>query len=129
MASLRFLQRNLVTIDGLAGLSAGVAMLALSGRLPDWYNLSFKLVLAVALTNLAYGTYSFTLSRRSVIPPGAISFLSVANMLWGLVCVVLAAYHWDLASLLGRIALLAEGAFVGGLGLLEWRWRSLLVRR
>ncbi len=53
--------------------------------------------------------------------------LVAANLLWSVVCIILALTYEDTATLLGLAHLLGEALFVGGLAGLEWRWRELLL--
>ncbi len=121
------LRHRLLWIDGLAGLSAGVVMVLASGWLSSWYGLPTKLLLFTGVVNLAYGSYSLPLARRRRRPLGMIVFLVAANLGWTLVCFGLAFHFRHEATLFGLAHLIGEGVFVGGLALLEWRFRDLLA--
>ncbi|MEZ6186672.1 MAG: hypothetical protein R3F62_16885 [Planctomycetota bacterium] len=119
--------RRLPTIDACCAAGAGVLMLALHPWIAELYGLTPRFVLTLGAVNLSYASFgtAFTLSRGR--PPWLLYTLIGANLLWTCVCVALAVSYWDQAGRLGRLHLLGEGAFVGGLGLLEWRCRSAIL--
>lgn len=117
-------RRNLLWIDGSGGAAVGVGMLLLHGWLTELYQLPDNLVWFIAWTNLAYGCYSLTLASRQRRPKGFVRFLVVANVAWGCVCLGLAVTYWSVASVFGLAALILEGIYVGGLGLVEWKYRE-----
>lgn len=120
--------RKLLWIDCTAGAVVGVAVLALHGWLSEFFGLPRGVLLFTGAANLAYATYSFSLARRRERPLRLVQILAGANMAWGLVvCLGLAAIFWDTASGFGRAHLLAEAAFVAGLGAVEWRERERLT--
>ncbi|MEM7355330.1 MAG: hypothetical protein AAF657_31250 [Acidobacteriota bacterium] len=121
------LPRRLLWIDGSGGAIAGILMLLLLGWLTKWYALPRDLVLLIGCTNLAYGTYSLSLARRSQRPKALIHLLIVANLVWGALCLRWAVLHFETASFWGLAHLIGEGLYVGGLGCLEWRWREQLL--
>ncbi|WP_328822279.1 hypothetical protein [Aquipseudomonas guryensis] len=123
-----WLCRYLLWIDGLAAASAGVLMLAIGDRLSDWYQLSPALLHLIGLVSLGYATYSLSLAMRARRPPTLIVLLVIANSLWAAACLRWAVVFAPTASPWGLAHLLGEGAFVGGLALLEWRWRARLAR-
>ena len=118
--------RHLLWIDSGAGLSAGVAALALSGWLSEVYRLPRPLLVGMGLANLAYGTYSGALARRVRRPRGLLVTLALANAAWAALCVLTAVRLADSASAFGVAHLAGEGLFVGGLAALEWRERERL---
>lgn len=117
---------RLLWIDGLGGLTVGILVLAAERWLAEWYGLPRAVVLFMGAANLAYGSYSTSLARRAERPIPLITLLSCANIGWLFVCASLAIRHAGTATLLGHIVLIGEGLYVGGLGLLEWRWRQRL---
>ena len=118
--------RNLVRIDGIAGLTAGVFVLLHVGRLSNLYDLPNWLVSANGIANLAYGTYSSILASFTKRPLVSIAVLATANLIWGIVCLITAGIFFRSATVFGFAHAVFEGLFVGGLGLLEWRFRLLL---
>ena len=118
--------KNLLWVDCIAGLTVGIGVLLLHGWLSQMYNLSSALVLAMGIANLLYGCYSLSLALRSKRPKNLIRGLAIANMAWGVFCVLLVIIFRDTASVFAYAVLLFEAVFVGGLGLLEWRYRKQL---
>ncbi len=118
---------RLLRIDSLGGLSVGLVMLLLSNWLASWYGLSRGFIIFIALANIAYGCYSFSLLIRVKRPLSLIVLLVIANLGWAALCVLWTAIFAQTATPLGIIHLLAEAVFVGGLACLEWRNRDLLL--
>ena len=117
---------RLLWIDCTAAGLAGAAMLALSGWLSTLYALPQTFVVGLAVVNLLYGAFSFSLARRDRRPLRLVVLLALANLAWGVACWGLAVALAGTASPFGVAHLVGEGLFVGGLGGLEWRWREQL---
>lgn len=112
----------LIWIDWIAAAVAGVVVLSLRGWLADLYSLPKELLLVIGVTNLAYGSVSFTLamsSRGGRVP--LLRGVAAANVAWAVCCAVLAAAWVGTASTFGLVQLIGEGILVGALGVLEWR--------
>lgn len=113
-------------VDACAAGSAGLTVLVLHEWVAQLHAFPRSLVLFIALTNLAYGSYSFSLATRasSATPPSrrAIDVLIIANLSWVAVCASMLAFMVDSASVFGLAHLVLEGVFVGVLGLVERRW-------
>jgi len=118
--------KNLLWVDCIAGLSVGIGVLLLHGWLSQMYHLPTNLVLVMGVFNLLYGCYSLSLALRSKRPKNLIRGLAIANMAWGVICILLLVIFRDSASMFAYAVLIFEAIFVGGLGYLEWRWRKLL---
>jgi hypothetical protein len=129
VASSRSWIGRLLWIDGLAGLSAGVAVVVLWRWVVALYGLPPEIVTMIALANLTYGTYGVTLASWRHRRVGAVAALAVANAAWAVFCVVLAVGIADRATPLGTFILLFEAAFVATLSGLEWRNRHALAGR
>lgn len=122
------LRRQLLWVDCIGGLVAGVLMLALGHWLSAWYRLPQDLMYVIGWVNLAYGSFSLSLAMRPRRPKGLIVLLAVANLIWALFfCLRWAILFSDTASPFGLIHLVGEALWVGGLGCLEWRWRDQLT--
>lgn len=119
--------KSLLWIDSLGGLAVGVLVLALSSWLSTLYALPESFIVALGIANLAYGTFSLSLARRAVRPRALLRLLIGANLTWAIFCVGAGAVFASQASSYGLALLLFEGAYVGGLGLLEWRFLDALV--
>lgn len=114
-------------VDGLAGLSAGVFMLALRGPLAALYAMPVGLLTVLGLVNLAYAPMGLTLALLRRRPRALVATLAIANGLWTPVCLALAVRFANEASAFGLAHLLFEGAFVAALATVEWRNRRVLA--
>jgi hypothetical protein len=121
-------RRNILRIDGSAGLSAGMVVWLLSDVLVGRYQIPTELLSVNISANIAYGIGASLLASWQHRPIGAIVALSVANLLWAVVCLVTAVLLVPTASLFGVGHFVLEGIFVATLGILEWRWRADLGR-
>jgi len=117
----------LLWVDGIGGAVAGVVVLLAYGWLSAWYNLPRELLFGIGVANLSYGAYSLTLASRKRRPKPLILFLIAANLTWAGLCFWWAVRFAESASWLGLTHLVAEGLYVGGLAILEWRSRDLLL--
>ena len=120
------LRQRLLQVDSTGGLVVGILVLALSARLSELYRLPHWSLVVMGLANVAYGTYSGLLARRTNRPLGMLVVLVIANALWGVGCLVVAARVADTASPFALAHLAGEGLYVGALAILEWRWRDSL---
>ncbi len=118
---------RLLWFDSLAGLSVGVAVLALASWLSELYGLPGSVVLFVGCANLVYGSYSGSLAIRERRGRRWILALVFANASWAVFCVGLSIWFAASARPLGIAVLLLEALFVGGLAGLEWRFRDRLI--
>lgn len=119
--------KSLLWIDCLGGLAVGVLVLVLASWLSTLYALPEPFILALGTANLAYGTFSLSLARRAVRPRALLRLLIGANLTWAVFCFGAGAVFAAQASAYGLALLLFEGVYVGGLGLLEWRFLDALV--
>ena len=113
--------KALLWIDYSGGLMVGALVLAYYPWLSTLYALPAGFVIAMGAANLAYGGYAFSLARRAVRPRSLLRLLVAANIAWAVLCVTATALLATRASAFGIATLLIEGAYVGGLGLLEWK--------
>ena len=120
-------RRRLLWIDCTAAAVAGVIVLLIHGWLSGWYGLPQELLIFIGAANVIYASYSGSLAVRARRPKHLILILVAANLLWSMVFVMIALTYKDTATLLGLAHLLGEALFVGGLAVLEWRWRELLL--
>jgi hypothetical protein len=122
------LLRNLLWVDCIGALAAGVLVLSFSGWLSGLYGLSQPFVVFLAAVNLAYGSFSLSLAARRKRPVALVGLLAAANAAWGfLFCFGAAIVLAPAASPFGLAHLIGEGLYVGGLGLLEWKRRHQLA--
>lgn len=119
--------KNLLWVDCSAGGVVGVTVLLLSDWLSRVYGLPREIVRLTAAANLIYASSSLLLATRASRPLRLVGALAFANVAWAVVCGSLALFFMRSATRLGLAHLLLEALFVGGLGTLEWRWRSDLA--
>lgn len=108
-------------MDSRAGLATGALSLAVAPWLATFYGLSLTVVLAVAVANVGYGSFSFWLTTQPHPPRELVRALAVANAAWALLCLGAVAYFYGDASIFGVAHFAIEGAFVGALAYAEWR--------
>lgn len=118
---------KLLQIDSFSGLIVGAAELLLSSWLHVWYRLPLSFIYVMVTANFIYGCYSFSLYRRKRRPLSLIVLLIVANLSWGLLCVIWTLIFASTASPFGLVHLLLTALYVTVLAYLEWRNRNLLL--
>ena len=123
---LNWLRRNVLWMDGSAGVLVGIVILVAGGWLAEWFELPRGFLRFTGAVNLLYGVYSLTLASRDRRPRALVTTLVAANATWAVLCVVYVVYFRDSASPWGLAHFSAEGLFVAGLAVLEWRWRDAL---
>jgi hypothetical protein len=116
----------ILRLDGGAGFSVGVAVLALHAWVAQLHALPRSLVLFIGAANLAYGSYSGTLAIRAALHKTptrtAIDVLIAANALWCVVCAAVLITTFRSASAFGLAQVALEGLFVAALAVAEYRW-------
>ncbi|WP_145200360.1 hypothetical protein [Planctomycetes bacterium Poly30] len=122
-----WLSERLLWVDGLGGLLAGVLVLLAFRWLSALHGLPERWILVVAAVNLTYGGLATYLARRRHRPVRWIGALAGANVFWMVGCLGIVFWHRGSITMYGVAHLIAEGAYVGGLGAWEWRWRSRLA--
>src|SRR5688572_14287497 len=121
--------RQILWIDGTAGLLAGISLFLTLDWLEELYNIPRGTLVFIGLANLTYGTYSLSIARLKKRRRILIVILVIANMAWALNCMRMAMTLGDTASIFGMIQLIGEAIFVGALACLEWRYRKELQSR
>jgi hypothetical protein len=116
--------RQLLWIDGLAGLLGGISLFLTIDLLEKWYNIPRGTLVFIGLANLTYATYSLSIARLKKRSGILIVILVIANLAWALNCLRMAITFGETASIFGLIHLIGEAIFVGGLACLEWRYRK-----
>lgn len=119
--------KKLLWVDCTAGAIVGIVVIAFSGWLSQLEGLPREVLLFTGGVNLLYASYSFSLAVRAERPMPLIKLLVFANLAWVPVCLGLAVTFFWSATPLGFMHLVGEAIFVGGLALLEWRQRNLLL--
>ncbi|MEM9381013.1 MAG: hypothetical protein AAGB93_13760 [Planctomycetota bacterium] len=121
--------QRLLWIDGLSGVTVGVAVLVLAVPLARWYGLPHGVVVMIGTANVGYGAFSTSLAASARRRMGLLKLLVAANLAWCFVASALLVRFGGDATWLGCGHIAGEGVFVAVLGALEWRWRSALVGR
>lgn len=121
------LRRQLLWIDGLAGLLAGASLFLTIDWLEQWYNIPRETLVFIGVANLTYATYSLSIARLKKRPAILIVILVTANLTWALNCLRMALTFRETADVFGLIHLVGEAIFVGTLAFLEWRFRKDLI--
>jgi hypothetical protein len=114
----QFLLKNILKIDSLGGLCAGIFVLSLRRWISEFYGASSDLVLFVGIVNLAYGLFglfNLAVAHRKIL----FVALICGNFFWAICCFGFVVFHFG--SLGGFAALhgLFEGAFVWALAFYE----------
>ena len=117
--------RHLPWIDSLAGLTVGLTILLLRDFLATFYGLPAETIVFIGAANAAYSIGGVTLGLLRT--QAALIALVVANLAWTAICAVLLIRFAAVASPFGIGHLVAEGVFVGVLGLFEWRHRRAIL--
>jgi hypothetical protein len=120
--------KKLLWVDCTGAALAGVTVIALSGWLSRLEGLPQGLLLFTGAVNLLYASYSFSLAVRPERPMRLIKLLVLANLAWVPVCLGLVAAFSATATPFAYVHFVGEAAYVGGLALLEWRHRDLLLK-
>lgn len=119
--------RHLLWFDCIAAALAGTLVLAFGERLAEFYALPLDGLRAIGAINLSYACLSGSLALRGPRSVRWIAALALANGAWSMACIGIAVAMAGSATAFGIAHLLGEGAFVGTLGLFEWRWRDRLA--
>ena len=122
------LKKNILWIDGLGAIAAGLIVLILSAWLSKWYNLPHEFIIFMGAVNLAYGSYSTPLAMLKKRSKRLIIILASANAVWGCLCFIFLTHFMETISIFGIMHLMGEGLYVGGLAYLEWQWKDDLIR-
>ena len=114
--------RTILWVDSLGGLFVGIIVLAFHSWFAEIEALPVRVVLLMAVANIAYGAYSGSLAVRRELPrQRAITFLVAANLTWTVVCALLLLRYGATATPFAWLHIGGEGLYVGVLALVEWR--------
>lgn len=108
-------------IDAFAAITAGVGILTCRETLSGLFELPESLLLIQAIIALSFMPYSFFLAIKR---PGATNLyraLAIANLGYGIFCLVLFLIFFRSANILGVLYLWADASIVITLAVLEWR--------
>jgi len=118
---------RILWVDCLGGLAVGLIVFVFCRLISEWQNLPLKVVLLMGAANLIYGCYSLYVTTRKQRPSGLVKLLSIANMVWLLVCSAIVVMYWSQISLFGMANVIGEGIYVAGLGFVEWKMKESLA--
>lgn len=121
------LLKRLLWVDCASAAVAGTAVLALSRGLGRLEGLPPNVLRLTGAVNLLYAVASGTLALRRRRTAQQVGALSAANLVWASVCPVLLVAFAAKATPVAAVHLLGEAAYVGGMGVLEWRHRARLA--
>lgn len=121
------LLKRLLWVDCIGAVLAGVTVIALSSWLSRLEGLPQGVLLFTGAMNLLYGSYSLSLAVRAERPMPLIKLLVAANLAWTPVCLGLLAAFSATATPFAFAHLVGEAVYVGGLAVLEWRNRDLIL--
>jgi hypothetical protein len=119
--------KNLLWVDCTGAALAGVTVIALSGWLSRLEGLPQDVLIFTGAVNLLYASYSFSLAVQAERSMRSIKLLVFANLAWVPVCLGLLVAFSATATPLAFVHFIGEALYVGGLAVLEWRHRALLL--
>jgi len=105
----------------------GVLLFALLEWVSVLYNLPVNIVILLASANVIYGIYALTLAFLVTKPVYTITVLAIANALWVCICIFIALYYVQTASLIGVVFIILEAVFVCILAYYEFKFRFVLT--
>ncbi len=107
------------------GGGVGLVVLLISGWIAGVYEVPQSYVAFNGAVSVLYGAFGLALILRERRPLWGVSVLAGGNMAWGVVCLV--AFGLLDVGWMPKAHLFGEALFVGGLGVVEWRWRPDLA--
>jgi hypothetical protein len=111
----------LMWIDALAAMTAGVGILMFRVPLSLIFQLPEGLLLTQSLIALTFMPYSFFLAIKKPGAPSLYRTLAVANLVYGLFCLILLLLFFRTANVFGVLYLFVDSFIVITLAILEWR--------
>ena len=118
---------RLLWFDCSGGLIVGGLMFVFAAWAAPLFRLPEPLFHVIASANVAYGCYALFLARRPQRSVAQVAALALANLAWGVACVVGVVLLFDQASIFGLAHMIAEAGVVFALGTAEWRHRHRLA--
>ncbi len=113
--------RNLLWIDGMAALVAGLAVLCLRGSLSELFQLPEQILFVQAIITLIYACYSTTLAKNKIYSRKLTRILAIANFSYVVFCLGLFINTFDETTVLGKVYFIMEALFISTLAKLESR--------
>lgn len=113
--------RALLLVNGIGNaVGGGVPLLFLAGALALPTGLPSRLLAAVGVFYLVYGSAMWFAGSRPRPRAAAIAALIAVNPFWALGCLVILMTNSSSLTTLGAVALGGEAAFVTALATVEW---------
>lgn len=112
--------KQLLWVDGIAALLAGVSVLAFSSALSVLFDLPENVLRTQAIITLVYASYSISLANKKSHPKHLIYGLAIANWVYALVVTGLMIYFFRTVTIYGTLYFIAEVLFIGTLAFFEW---------
>ena len=116
-----FSLKNLLWLDGLAALAAGVTVGLLRATLAPLFHLPESLLATQAIVSLGYAGFSLSLARQKTPPQWLLLVLVLANLGYAGCVLLLLLFFYTAATGLGVGYFLLEAGFVVTLAALEWQ--------
>jgi len=118
---------DLLYLDGIAGLLAGLTLLSFKSWFYEIYSLPLYSLQFITVANILYGVCALLLAFKKTRSLLAIKVLAIANCFWVIVCISFIFKYINSASWVGISLLIFESIFVGYLAYFEWINRANLI--
>lgn len=112
---------RILWFDASAGLVAGIILLGLHSYWASLTGLPPWLLIFQGCANLVYSGFAFFLAA-GLRRPWQLMLLIKGNLAYAGLALILLIVFFPVCTAWGIGLFVAEVLFVGGLGLLEWRW-------
>jgi|TARA_B100001063_G_C16330276_1_gene341842 hypothetical protein len=118
---------DILFLDGVAGLLAGLTLFSFQGWFHEVYSLPLYVLQFITAANMLYGALALLLASKRKRGFLIIKLLALANTFWTLICICFIFIYLDSASWKGISLLILESLFVGYLAYYEWVNRNNLI--
>ncbi|WP_171040252.1 hypothetical protein [Pseudoalteromonas sp. S2755] len=107
----------------------GLTVLLFHSMIGAIYHIPEQTIIFIAVSNLLYGWYSFSLAIQKSRSIKRLQLLVFGNLFWAFVCVGVVVQYFNVASLIGIAFIVCEAMFVIMLAYFEWNYRYELVSK
>ncbi|OSZ77308.1 hypothetical protein CAP36_12935 [Chitinophagaceae bacterium IBVUCB2] len=124
--------KKLLWLDFALGFITAIIGLLFYSSLAKMFGLTGNLVFTLAIVNLLYSIFAFSLATQKNVSISLLRILIYANWVWTAISVLLLFLHFENATNLGRIFLVLQIPVVGLLAFLEGNQvirRSLVTKK
>ena len=111
----------LMWIDAFAAMTAGAGILIFKSPLSLIFELPESLLLTQSIIALTFMPFSFFLAIKRPSVPNLYRALAIANLAYGVFCLILFLSFFAAANVFGSAYLLVDAFIVITLAFLEWR--------